>query len=77
MNDRVEEVDDENGNRRQQHIQGHDAILARWLPPAHDVESGSITPFENNTRPANRPKNPTRSNSMIAIESTLRLFALG
>jgi hypothetical protein len=76
MNDRVEEIDDESDDRRQQHVQGHVAFLARWLPlrPAHDVDSGAITPSEKNTNPANKPKNPTKRRSMSTIGSTLRLL---
>jgi hypothetical protein len=55
MNDRVEQVDDEGDDHHQQHVQGHVAFLACWLRVAHEVESGSITPCENDTKPANRP----------------------
>jgi hypothetical protein len=97
MDHRVEEIDDEGGDQRQQHVQGHvvflnqipirpgqgmtgkgsDSIrseLVRWSPswPAHDFDSGSITPSEKNTSPANRPKKPTKRRSMM-ITSTSRL----
>jgi len=79
MNHCVEEIDDENDDDRQQHVQAHVAFLACRLPlrPSHDGDSGSITPCENNTSPANRLKNPTKRRSMIAIESTLRPFVGG
>jgi hypothetical protein len=73
VNHRVKEIDDESDDHCQQHVQAHVLFLACRLP-AHDVESGLITPSENNTNPANRPKNPTKKRSMIAIENTLRLF---
>jgi hypothetical protein len=76
MNDRVEEIDDERGDHRQQHVQAHVLFLTRRLPlrPAHDVESGSITPCEKRTNPANRPKTATKRRNMVMFKITLRLL---
>jgi len=76
MNDRVEEIDDECDDHRQQYVQAHVLFLACRLPmrPAQDVESGAITPCEKNTSPTNKPKNPIKRRSMNTMISMLRIL---
>jgi hypothetical protein len=80
MNYRVEKIEDESDDQRQQHIQTHVLFLACRLPlqSAHyDMDWGSITPCEKNTSPANMPKNPINSASMSAMSNTLCLVVFG